>query len=264
MHRFAIGKGWDSIPTQKGKIMNEQFVRSAFLLGNDAIEKLNQAKVILFGVGGVGSFCAEALARIGVGTITLVDNDVVSVSNINRQLIALHSTVGRNKAEVMKERILDINPAANVTAMPMFYLPENAEEIDLSAYDVIVDAIDTVSAKIELVVRANKLNVPILCAMGTGNKMHPEKLEITDISKTQMCPLARVMRRELRARGIDHLRVVYSTETPMPAHADYANDGSVVPAGKRQVPGSLSFVPSSAGLLMASEVVRILLESKKI
>lgn len=243
--------------------MNEQFVRSAFLLGNDAIEKLNQAKVILFGVGGVGSFCAEALARIGIGTITLVDNDVVSVSNINRQLIALHSTVGRNKAEVMKERILDINPAANVTALPMFYLPENAEEIDLSAYDVIIDAIDTVSAKIELVVRANKLNVPILCAMGTGNKMHPEKLEITDISKTQMCPLARVMRRELRVRGIDHLRVVYSTETPMPAHADYTNDGSVVPAGKRQVPGSLSFVPSSAGLLMASEVVRILLENEK-
>lgn len=243
--------------------MNEQFVRTAFLLGNDAIEKLNKSKVILFGVGGVGSFCAEALARIGVGTITLVDPDEISVSNINRQLIALHSTVGRNKAEVMRERILDINPAANVAALAMFYLPENADEIDLSEYDVIIDAIDTVSAKIELAVRANKLNIPILCAMGTGNKMHPEMLEITDISKTQMCPLARVMRRELRARGIEHLRVVYSTETPMSAHLDYVGDGSVIPAGKRQVPGSLSFVPSSAGLLLASEAVKILLENRK-
>ncbi len=243
--------------------MNEQFVRTAFLLGNDAIEKLNKSKVILFGVGGVGSFCAEALARIGVGTITLVDNDDVSVSNINRQLIALHSTVGRNKAEVMKERILDINPTANVTALPMFYLPENADEIPLHDYDIIIDAIDTVSAKIELVVRANALNVPILCAMGTGNKMDPEQLTVTDISKTQMCPLARVMRRELRARGIEHLRVVYSTETPMSAHPDYVGDESVIPVGKRQVPGSLSFVPSSAGLLLASEAVKILLKNEK-
>ena len=229
--------------------MNEQFVRSAFLLGNDAIEKLNQAKVILFGVGGVGSVCAEALARIGIGAITLVDNDVVSVSNINRQLIALHSTVGRNKAEVMKERILDINPEANVTALPMFYLPENAEEIDLSAYDVIIDAIDTVSAKIELVVRANKLNVPILCAMGTGNKMHPEKLEITDISKTQMCPLARVMRRELKKRGIEHLKVVYSKEEPLPSSVVDEESG-------KPVPGSIAFVPSVVGLIIAGEVIK--------
>ena len=237
--------------------MNEQFIRSAFVLGDEAIGTLQNKRVILFGVGGVGSFCAEALARIGIGTITLVDPDDVSVSNINRQLIALHSTVGKNKAQVMKERIADINPDADVTALPMFYLPENADEIDLSSYDIIIDAIDTVSAKIELVVRANALNIPILCAMGTGNKMHPEKLVATDLAQTKMCPLARVMRRELKARGISHLRVVYSEENPIPRHPDYADytDGS----GKRGVPGSLSFVPSAAGLLLASEAVRILL-----
>ena len=237
--------------------MQEQFIRSAFVLGNDAVERLKQKKVILFGVGGVGSFCAEALARIGIGTITLVDPDDVSVSNINRQLIALHSTVGKNKAEVMKERIADINPEAKVTALPLFYLPENADSIDLSAYDIIIDAIDTVSAKIELAVRANERNIPILCAMGTGNKMHPEKLVATDLAQTSVCPLARVMRRELKARGITHLRVVYSTEAPIPRHPDYKNYED----GKRGTPGSLSFVPSAAGLLLASEAVRILLES---
>ena len=238
--------------------MNEQFIRSAFVLGNEAIESLKEKKVILFGVGGVGSFCAEALARIGIGTICLVDSDSVSVSNINRQLIALHSTVGKNKAEVMKERIADINPNANVTALPLFYLPENADSVPLADYDIIIDAIDTVSAKIELVVRANELNIPILCAMGTGNKMHPEKLVATDLAQTKMCPLARVMRRELKTRGISHLRVVYSEETPIPRHADYADYNE--DSGKRGVPGSISFVPSSAGLLLASEAVRILLE----
>ena len=238
-------------------MINEQFVRSAFVLGDEAILRLREKSVILFGVGGVGSFCAEALARIGVGTITLVDPDSVSVSNINRQLIALHSTVGRNKAEVMKERIADINPEAKVTALPLFYLPENADEIDLSEYDIIIDAIDTVSAKIELAVRANALGIPMLCAMGTGNKMQPDKLVITDLSKTTMCPLARVMRRELKARGIYHLTVVYSTETPIPRHADYKDYEE---GGRRGTPGSLSFVPSAAGLLLASEAVRILLE----
>lgn len=238
--------------------MNEQFIRTAYVIGDEAVETLKGAKVILFGVGGVGSFCAEALARIGVGTITLVDPDDVAVSNINRQLIALHSTVGQNKAEVMKARIADINPDADVKAIPMFYLPENADEIDLSEYDIVLDAIDTVSAKIELAVRANKLGIPMISAMGTGNKMHPEKLEATDISKTQMCPLARVMRRELKARGIDHLRVVYSTETPVPRHADYMGEEDMKPGVKR-IPGSISFVPSAAGLLMASEAVAILL-----
>ena len=239
--------------------MEERFLRTAYVIGDDAVEKLKQAKVILFGVGGVGSFCAEALARVGVGTLTLVDPDDVSTSNINRQLIALHSTVGKNKAEVMKARIADINPEANVSAIPMFYLPENADEIDLSEYDIILDAIDTVSAKIELAVRADKLGIPMISAMGTGNKLHPEKLEATDISKTQMCPLARVMRRELKARGIEHLRVVYSTETPVPRHVDYINEEDMKPGAKR-IPGSVSFVPSAAGLLMASEAVGILLE----
>ena len=239
-------------------MINEQFVRSAFVLGDEAILRLRGKRVILFGVGGVGSFCAEALARIGIGTITLVDPDDVSVSNINRQLIALHSTVGRNKAEVMKERIADINPDAKVTALPLFYLPENADSIDLSAYDIVIDAIDTVSAKIELAVRANALGIPMICAMGTGNKMQPDKLVVTDIAKTTTCPLARVMRRELKARGILHLPVVYSTETPIPRHSDYAD--YVDPSGRRGTPGSLSFVPSAAGLLLASEAVRILLE----
>ena len=239
--------------------MEERFLRTAYVIGDDAVEKLKHAKVILFGVGGVGSFCVEALARVGVGTLTLVDPDDVSTSNINRQLIALHSTVGKNKAEVMKARIADINPEANVEAIPMFYLPENADEIDLSEYDIILDAIDTVSAKIELAVRADKLGIPMISAMGTGNKLHPEKLEATDISKTQMCPLARVMRRELKARGIEHLRVVYSTETPVPRHVDYINEEDMKPGAKR-IPGSVSFVPSAAGLLMASEAVGILLE----
>ncbi len=239
--------------------MEEQFLRTAYVIGDDAVEKLNHAKVILFGVGGVGSFCAEALARVGIGTITMVDPDTVAGSNLNRQLVALRSTIGKNKAEVMRDRILDIRPEANVLALDLFYLPENADDIDLSEYDIILDAIDTVSAKIELCVRADRLGIPMISAMGTGNKLHPEKLEITDISKTQMCPLARVMRRELKSRGIDHLTVVYSTETPIPRHADHADAPDMTPGAKR-TPGSVSFVPSAAGLLMASEAVRVLLE----
>lgn len=239
--------------------MEEQFIRTAFLIGDAAVERLRQSRVILFGVGGVGSYCAEALARAGIGTICLVDPDTVSKSNINRQLIALHSTVGRNKAEVMKERIADINPYANVTALPMFYLPENADSVDLSEYDAVIDAVDTVSAKIELAVRANASGVPIISAMGTGNKLHPEMLEISDLAKTEGCPLARVIRRELRARGILHMRVVYSKELPLTPHPDYAKSAERIPEGKRQVPGSISFVPSAAGLLLASEAVKIIL-----
>ncbi len=239
-------------------LMEEQFLRTAYVIGDDAVKTLKHAKVILFGVGGVGSFCAEALARAGVGTLTLVDPDTVAVSNLNRQLVALRSTVGKNKAEVMKERIHDINPEADVKALDLFYLPENADSIDLSEYDMILDAIDTVSAKIELAVRAKQFEIPMISAMGTGNKLHPEKLVITDIAKTQMCPLARVMRRELKARGIEHLTVVYSTEPPIPRHADHA-DAPDMQAGAKRTPGSVSFVPSAAGLLMASEAVRVLL-----
>lgn len=235
--------------------MEEAFIRTAYLIGTEAVEKLICGRVILFGVGGVGSYCAEALARAGVGTICLVDPDKVTPSNLNRQLVALHSTIGKNKAEVMRERILDINPGADVTAIPLFYLPENADKIDLSRYDVVIDAVDTVSAKIELAVRAKAAGIPIISAMGTGNKLNPERLELADLSDTEMCPLARVMRRELRARGIHHMRVVYSKEAPV----SFRGEETAADA-ERHVPGSISFVPSCAGLLLASEAVQILLQ----
>lgn len=233
--------------------MEEQFSRTALVIGEGAVKKLHGCRVAIFGVGGVGSFAAEAVARMGVGHITLVDNDVVALSNLNRQLIALHSTLGRYKVDVAKERILDINPSAHVEALKMFYLPEIADEFDVSHFDCIVDAIDTVSAKLELITRAHSAGVPIISSMGTGNKLHPEKLELADISETSVCPLARVMRRELKARGIKHLPVVYSKEEPVPAAKDV-----FLPNGKKTV-GSISFVPASAGLLIASKVLEILL-----
>lgn len=237
--------------------MEERFVRTAYVIGDDAVNRLRRGSVIIFGVGGVGSYCAEALARLGVGNITLVDKDVVSVSNINRQIIALHSTVGLPKADVMKSRIKDINPDCNVTAISEFYLPETADKFDLSGYDVIIDAVDTVSAKLELCVRAFKAEKSIISCMGTGNKMHPEMLEVTDIYKTSVCPLARVMRRELRARGIPHLRVVYSKEEPIARHADHRLDDA---DSLKPVPGSLSFVPSVAGLMIAREAMNIIIK----
>lgn len=242
--------------------MEEQFVRTAYLLGDEAVERLKRSSVILFGVGGVGSFCAEALARAGIGKLCLVDPDAVSESNLNRQLVALRSTIGRNKAEVMKERIADINPMAEVTAIPLFYLPENADSVDLSAYDVVIDAVDTVSAKIELAVRANALGVPVVSAMGAGNKLHPEMFEISDLAKTSVCPLARVMRTELKKRGIVHMRVVYSKEMPRELHPDYKEREACSFPGRRQIPGSVSFVPSAAGLLLVAEVIRLLTEKK--
>lgn len=233
--------------------MEEQFSRTALIIGEDGVEKLRSCRVAIFGVGGVGSFAAEAVARMGVGDITLVDNDVVAESNLNRQLIALHSTLGRYKVDVAKERILDINHSAHVEALQTFYLPENADEIDVSRFDCIVDAIDTVSAKLELITRANAAGVPVISSMGTGNKLHPEMLELADISQTSVCPLARVMRRELKARGIKHLPVVYSKEEPVQTAKDV-----FLPNGKKTV-GSISFVPSAAGLLIASKVFEILL-----
>lgn len=222
-------------------------IRSEMLLGSESMEKLKNASVIVFGVGGVGGYVAEALARMGVGRIALVDNDKVSVSNINRQIIALHSTVGQYKTEVMKNRILDINPNAVVETYNMFYLPENADSIELKNYDYIADAIDTVSAKIELAVRANDLGLPIISAMGTGNKLDPTKLEVTDIHKTSGCPLARVMRKEMRDRGVKKLKVVYSKEEPVKPK---------FMAEKPSTPGSVAYVPSVAGLMMAGEIVR--------
>ena len=233
--------------------MPEEFSRSILVLGNDSIEKLASSRVIVFGLGGVGGYVVEALARTGVGHLDLVDNDEVSLSNINRQIYALHSTVGKDKVDVAHARVLDINPNCIVRKHKIFYLPETADQINLSDYDYVVDCIDTVSAKIELVMRANEANVPIISSMGTGNKLDPSKLRIADISKTSVCPLARVMRQELRKRGINHLKCVFSTEEPATASID---------SGSRHVPGSVAFVPSVAGLMLSGEVIKDLIRSE--
>lgn len=228
--------------------MSERFERMQSLIGDKAVAKLAASSVAVFGVGGVGSYVVEALARAGVGCLLLVDSDVVSVSNINRQLIALTSTIGQQKVEVARERVKDINPDCIVRVADVFYNPETADEIDLGEYDYIVDCIDTVSAKTELIVRANALSIPVISSMGTGNKLDPTRFEVADINKTSVCPLARVMRRELRLRGIEKLKVVYSKEEP-----------HVPSAGGKRVPSSISFVPPAAGLILASEVVKDLI-----
>lgn len=235
----------------------QEQLRTAMLLGCDAVEKLQKARVAVFGVGGVGGYACEALARAGVGAIDLFDRDVISLSNINRQIIALHSTVGRPKVEVMRERILDINPDCAVTAHEVFYLPENADLYPLGGYDCILDAVDTVSAKIELAVRADRAGVPLVAAMGAGNKLDASRFTVTDLAKTEGCPLARVMRRELKARGIRHLRVVWSPEPAAPLPDDAPLPSPEDNAVKRP-PASISYVPSVAGLLLAGEAIRIL------
>lgn len=233
--------------------MTNQFSRTAILLGVEAMQKLKNSRVAIFGIGGVGGYVAEALARSGVGTLDLFDNDTVSKTNINRQIYALHSTIGQYKTEVAAKRIADINPEAVVNCHKVFYMPDNADEYDLSKYDYIIDAIDTVTAKIELVVRAQKADVPIISSMGTGNKLDPLSFEVTDIFKTTMCPLAKVMRYELKKRGIKKLKVIYSKEKPLtPLSTDEVSS-------KRQVPGSTAFVPSVAGLIIASEVIKDLI-----
>ncbi len=234
-------------------IMNKsQFSRTEMVLGEDSTEKLASAHVAVFGIGGVGGYVAEALARAGVGEISLFDSDTVDITNLNRQLIALHSTVGRPKVEVMRERILDINPSAKVNAHLTYYSPENADDFDLAKYDYIADAIDSVTSKIELIVRAHKAGVPMISSMGTGNKLDPTRLEISDIYKTSVCPLARVMRRELKARGVKKLKVLYSTEEPVKASLEAT-------PGKRS-PGSTPFVPSVAGLIIAGEIIKDILK----
>ena len=235
----------------------QEQLRTAMLLGCDAVEKLQKARVAVFGVGGVGGYACEALARAGVGAIDLFDRDVISLSNINRQIIALHSTVGRPKVEVMKERILDIRPDCKVNANEVFYLPENAEAFPLDGYDCILDAVDTVSAKIELAVRAERAGVPLLSAMGAGNKLDPSRFTVTDLYKTSGCPLARVMRRELKARGMRKLTVVYSPEPAAAPPLDPPQDASE-DVSKKRPPASISYVPSVAGLLLAGEAIRIL------
>lgn len=229
------------------------FSRFELLVGEDNIQKLNQAHVIVFGVGGVGGYVVEALVRSGIGHITIVDNDVISLSNLNRQIIATQETIGQKKVDVMKKRILSIHPECDVTTLDMFYLPETADQIDLSQYDYVVDAIDTITSKIELAVRCDQ-KIPLISSMGTGNKINPALLQVSDIYKTSICPLAKVMRRELKKRRVKHLKVVYSQELPM---KPFASDEIT---HKRTIPGSTAFVPSSAGLLIASEVVKDLLK----
>jgi tRNA A37 threonylcarbamoyladenosine dehydratase len=249
--------------------MLHEFSRTELLIGKDALNKLKNSKVAIFGIGGVGSFVAEGLVRAGVGRFVLVDDDLICLTNINRQIHATRKTIGRPKVEVMRDRILEINPKAEVVAIQKFYMPGCAEEILQGDEDYIVDAVDTVTAKIDLVVSAKKMNIPIISAMGAGNKLDPTRFEVTDIYKTSICPLAKVMRRELRKRGIDSLKVVYSKEVSVTPHETEENScrtGCVCPKGtarkctiRRQVPGSISFVPSVAGLIIAGEVVKDLI-----
>ncbi|MDD2978541.1 MAG: tRNA threonylcarbamoyladenosine dehydratase [Hespellia sp.] len=236
--------------------MIDEYVRTERLIGEDAMNTLRNAVVMVFGVGGVGSHCIEALARSGVGTLILIDNDVVSVSNINRQSIAYHSTVGQYKTQLMKARIADINPDIQVITHEMFVLPDNVDCLFEQPVDYIIDAIDTVTAKLCLVELAKKLEIPIISCMGTGNKIHPELFEITDISKTSVCPLCKVMRRELKSRGISGLKVLFSREKPIDVSQRESKEQV---EGKRAVPGSISFTPPVAGLLIAGEVIRNLI-----
>ncbi|MDR0817181.1 MAG: tRNA threonylcarbamoyladenosine dehydratase [Clostridiales Family XIII bacterium] len=248
----------------------DQFSRTELLIGADGIEKLRRSGVIVFGIGGVGSYTAEALARSGVGRIGLVDDDLICVTNINRQLIATMSTVGRPKIDVMAERIKDINPEAKVDLYSIFYGADTADRIDLADYDYIVDAIDTVTAKLVLIGRAKELNIPVISSMGAGNKLDPTGYKVADISRTSYCPLAKTMRKELRRRGIEGLKVVYSEEqaiTPAETEQTSCKFGCVCPPGatrncteRRQVPGSISFMPSVAGLIVAGEVIKDILE----
>ena len=233
--------------------MSEQFLRTEMLLGSEAIRRLQKARVAVFGLGGVGGYAVEALARSGVGSLDLIDSDTVSVSNLNRQLLATHSTVGMLKVDAARNRVLDINPDCIVRTYPVFYTPDTAGQFDFTQYDYIVDAIDTVTGKLALVERAKAADTPIICSMGTGNKLDASAFRVADISKTAMCPLARVMRKELSKRGIRHLKVVYSQEEAL-TPTGWEEEAAVL--GKRQIPGSVAFVPGAAGLLLAGEVVR--------
>ena len=237
--------------------MIEEFSRTQILLGEAAMKRLCKARVAVFGVGGVGGYVVEALARCGVGQLDLCDSDVVSVSNINRQILATHSTVGQLKVEVAKRRIADINPHCVVRTYPFFYLPDTADRFDFTQYDYIVDAIDTVTGKLALVERATAAGTPIICSMGTGNKLDPAAFQVADISKTSMCPLSRIMRKELKKRGIHHVKVVYSQEEALTPAVD---PEELARTGKRQIPGSMAFVPGAAGLILAGEVVRDLVK----
>ncbi len=244
--------------------MLDQFSRTELLIGKEGIEKLKNSKVCIFGIGGVGSYVVEGLARAGIGNFILVDNDKISLTNINRQIIATTKTIGKLKVEVAKERILEINPNAKIEIYNEFFMPESKDIFD-NTVSYVIDCVDTVTAKIEIILRAQKLNIPIISSMGTGNKLDPTKFEVTDIYKTEICPLAKVMRKELRNRGVKKLKVIYSKETPIELKDSIENiceeDSSL--ETKKRVPGSISFVPSVAGIIIAGEVVRDILEINK-
>ena len=246
--------------------MLNQFSRTQLLLGEEAMDKLKKSRVAIFGVGGVGGYVCEALARSGVGTFDLIDDDKVCLTNLNRQIIATRKTVGKYKVEVMKERILDINPDAKVNVHQCFFLPENADEFSFNEYDYVVDAVDTVTAKIEIIMQAQKQEVPVISSMGAGNKLDPTAFRVADSSKTKVCPLAKVMRRELKKRGVKKLKVVYSEEQPIQPIEDMSiscRANCICPPGakhkcteRRAIPGSVAFVPSVVGLIIAGEVVK--------
>lgn len=235
-------------------IMNKQFERTAALLGNESLERLSQCHVAVFGVGGVGGYVCEVLARSGVGELSLFDKDCVDITNLNRQIIALHSTVGQPKVEVMAQRISDINPDCQVHARHMFYLPENADEVDLTQFSYIVDCIDNVTAKLELIRRCHRLGLPIISSMGAANKLDATSFRVSDLSKTQVDPLARILRQKLRREGIHHLKVVYSEEVPLPSSVTDESNG-------RPVPASNAWVPPAAGLIIGGEVVKDLIKA---
>lgn len=249
--------------------MNKQFSRTELLIGSQAMGRLADARVAIFGIGGVGGYVCEALARSGVGAFDLVDNDIIDITNLNRQIIATTKTLGMDKVEVMKERILEINPQARVRTYRCFYLPENSDAFPMEEYDYIVDAMDTVTAKIELIMRAREKGIPVISCMGTGNKLDPSALCITDLCKTKVCPLARVMRRELKKRGIHKLKVLYSEEIPIRRYTDsFLEKGPGDPACadgqgrdhiRRGIPGSISYVPAAAGLMIGGEVIKDLI-----
>ena len=240
--------------------MQDRFSRTKLLIGEDGINRLAKARVAVFGIGGVGGYAVEALARSGVGAIDLIDYDKVSVSNINRQIIATDKTVGMYKVDVAASRIAEINPDCKVTAHKTFYLPETQNLFDFTEYDYVVDAIDTVTGKLAIIENAKKCNVPVISSMGAGNKLDPTAFEVTDIYKTSVCPLAKVMRRELKRRGIDSLKVVYSKEEPVCV----ACETNEQPCGHKKIPGSVAFVPSVVGLIMAGEVIRDLIGGARI
>ncbi|SEK37401.1 MULTISPECIES: tRNA threonylcarbamoyladenosine dehydratase [unclassified Butyrivibrio] len=238
--------------------MDEQFSRTELLIGENNVEKLKGSRVAIFGVGGVGGYVCEALVRSGIGEFDLIDSDTVAASNLNRQIIALHSTVDKYKVDVMKDRMLDINPDVKVNVHKCFYLPENAGDFDFSSYDYVVDAVDTVTAKIDIILRAKEVGVPVISAMGAGNKLDPSAFKVADIYKTKVCPLCKVMRKELKKRNVKNLKVVYSEEEPLKPEVRETDMEDLKASGssRRSTPGSTAFTPAACGLVIASEVVK--------